>query len=200
MQSEAFVLEHRPSGEQDRIYILLTKELGIIEAFAKSVRKPAAKLSGHLEPPNFIWVELVESNRGWQIASALEKNSYSSILSSPYSLRIMMQGAWAMNSFIPISQADEDIWKLWGEFLEELSKNSNKSFISQRGILAQFLIRLLAHLGFFPAPEDIAPSKHLKNNLNLILNGIWLSDKDRKNPLLWKITRSAVVKAKKLMA
>jgi recombinational DNA repair protein (RecF pathway) len=199
MQTRAFILDAKASGEYDRTYLLLTQHLGLIEAFAKSVRKSNAKLSGHLEPPNLSWVELVESNRGWQLTSALEENSYHSILSSPGALRTALIAGWLLHSFIPVSYPDQVVWDLWQEFLERLSQDALSSPATQRGILAQFLIKLLAHLGFFPAPEDIAPPGKLRQKLNAILEGAWLDSRSSSDPALWEIVKQAVKTAQRLM-
>ncbi len=199
MQTEAFVLDSQPSKEYDRSYTLLTKELGIIDAFAKSIGKPGAKLAGHLEPPHFSWVELIESNRGWQITSALEKESYREILTTPSALRIMLQAGWILRTLIPVSTQDEIVWKLWQEFSAELTRHIKSAAMVQKGILMQFLAKLLFHLGFFPAPEDVAPPGQLRENLYRLLSGEWLEEKQGKDPKLWEIVSTAVRNAQRLM-
>lgn len=198
-QTCAFVLDSRPLNEYDRGYTLLTKEFGVIEAFAKSVRKSNAKLSGHLEPPSFSWIELVESHRGWQITSALEKNPHANILSYPPALRTALQAGFLMREFIPISHPDETIWNLWEDFLTQLSARAPSSAAVLRGVLAQFLIRLLSHLGFFPAPADIATDRRLRENLAMILRGAWLGGADATDPALWEAVRIVTKTARKLM-
>ena len=44
------VLRHRPLREADRVYIILTRDLGLIRASAIGVRKETSKLRGALEP------------------------------------------------------------------------------------------------------------------------------------------------------
>jgi len=48
-QTEAIILKKTKLGEADRILTLYTPELGKIQGVAKGIRRPKAKLAGHLE-------------------------------------------------------------------------------------------------------------------------------------------------------
>ena len=63
-QTNAIVLKREDIFEADRIYYLYTEEFGEARAIAGSVRKINAKLTGHLEPFNLIWVELMTKKGG----------------------------------------------------------------------------------------------------------------------------------------
>ncbi len=63
-QTNAIVLGREDIFEADRIYYLYTEEFGKVRAIAGSVRKIKAKLTGHLEPFNLIWVELMTKKGG----------------------------------------------------------------------------------------------------------------------------------------
>lgn len=200
MQTYAFVLDSRPLNEYDRSYTLLAKELGVIQTFARSVRKSGAKLGGHLEPPNLSWVELVESQRGWQVTSALEENPHRKIISSPAALRAILQAGWLVAEFVPVSHPDQELWLLWNQFVAQLSGYSGFGPTAIRGVLAQFLIKLTHLLGFFPDPADIAArDSQLETSLNRILAGEWLEEYLARDPLLWETAKSAAKTAKKLM-
>lgn len=152
MQTRAFVLSSETAGEVDRSYRLLAEDLGVVEAFSKSVKKPTSKLSGHLEPPHLVWLELIEANRGWQITTALEEKNYPDILASPDILRMVLQAAFIMKELVPISHPEPELWKLWQELLRRANASRNGSRDQARGLFAQFLMRFLSHLGFFANP------------------------------------------------
>ncbi|MDP2638880.1 MAG: recombination protein O N-terminal domain-containing protein [Candidatus Azambacteria bacterium] len=63
-QTKAIVLKREDIFEADRLYHLYTEEFGKVRALAGGVRKSKAKLTGHLEPFNFIWVELMTKKNG----------------------------------------------------------------------------------------------------------------------------------------
>ncbi len=48
--TDAIVLRARPLGEADRVYTLLTRERGKVDAVAKGVRRPRSAMGGRLEP------------------------------------------------------------------------------------------------------------------------------------------------------
>jgi recombinational DNA repair protein (RecF pathway) len=63
-QTNAIILKREDIFEADRLYHLYTEEFGKIRVVAGSVRKINAKLTGHLEPFNLVWVELVTKKGG----------------------------------------------------------------------------------------------------------------------------------------
>lgn len=67
--TKALILSHTPRREADRIYSLLTRDLGLIRASAGGVRKISSKLRGSLEPLAFASVSLVRGKEFWRITS-----------------------------------------------------------------------------------------------------------------------------------
>lgn len=63
-QTSALVLKRENIFEADRLYHLYTEDFGKVRVIAGSVRKAGAKLTGHLEPFNLIWVELMARKNG----------------------------------------------------------------------------------------------------------------------------------------
>lgn len=61
--TEALVLGSKPSGQNDKIVDLYTKDFGRIQAKVVGGRKLASKLSPHLEEANLVEVRLVEKNQ-----------------------------------------------------------------------------------------------------------------------------------------
>ena len=150
LQTEAYILWQEPIGEADRRYILLTKEAGKIEAWARGVRRIQAKLAGHLEPPNLSWVSIIESNRGWQIAQALERTSFPNIRNDAGSLKAVFKAAQFVRDFMPESSRDSDIVFFWEDFLRKLeTEKPNPAWF-----LAQFILKGLVAFGFFPSLDS----------------------------------------------
>ena len=75
-QTNAIVLKRENIFEADRLYHLYTEDFGKVKAIAGSVRKINAKLTGHLEPFNLVWVELMTKKGGdLFITTALSETS-----------------------------------------------------------------------------------------------------------------------------
>jgi DNA repair protein RecO (recombination protein O) len=68
--TKGLVLSARPAREADRVYSILTRDLGLVRASATGVRKEGSKLRGALEPFVISQVSLVRGKEFWRITSA----------------------------------------------------------------------------------------------------------------------------------
>jgi len=68
--TRGIVLSERPVREADRIYTIITRDLGLVQATALGVRKEASKLRGALEPFVLSKISLVRGKEHWRITSA----------------------------------------------------------------------------------------------------------------------------------
>ncbi len=125
--TNALVLDIEDVGELDKAVYLFTKDLGKVRAKAKSARKITSKLSGHLQPLNFVKVRLVEKN-GLQITDALVLDRVKS-----------SQTALAVLDFISVMtyefQQDKHLWSLIKKIFQNLKNNKD---ISLRPLIEAF--------------------------------------------------------------
>lgn len=68
--TKGLVISERPLREADRIYSILTRDLGLVRASALGVRKEPSKLRGALEPITLSTISLVRGREYWRITSA----------------------------------------------------------------------------------------------------------------------------------
>ena len=68
--TKGIILSARPLREADRIYSILTRDLGLLRASAIGVRKEVSKLRGSLEPISISKISLVRGKEYWRITSA----------------------------------------------------------------------------------------------------------------------------------
>ncbi|MBI2634031.1 MAG: recombination protein O N-terminal domain-containing protein [Parcubacteria group bacterium] len=207
LQVHAFVLKTEPAGEIDRRYFLLTKEFGKIEAIAKAVRKPRAKLAGHLEPVNFSWVGLIPTKAGlangkptWQITQALELESFSNLKNNPLCLRQALCGSELLHEFLVESSSDEELWQLWEEFIYGLEKNADKppGEFQPDFFFSQFALRLVSLLGFLPDAASLDLHPKTLGVLSVILKKIWLPQSSEEEEII-ELSKTAIGRARKLM-
>jgi len=69
--TEGFILNSNSLGEADRQYFILTKDLGLILASARSVRSEKTKLGGGLQDLSYASVSLIRGKHRWKITSAV---------------------------------------------------------------------------------------------------------------------------------
>jgi len=82
--TKGLVLSERPMREADRIYTILTRDLGLIRATAMGIRKEASKLRGNIEPVSLSSISLVRGREYWRVTSA---EFVQNILSTPFVAR-----------------------------------------------------------------------------------------------------------------
>lgn len=70
------VLKHSPAGDYDWVATIFTSQRGKITAFAKGARKPAAKLSGCVEPFCFGTFKLFVGKNSYTIVEAEIENYF----------------------------------------------------------------------------------------------------------------------------
>jgi DNA repair protein RecO (recombination protein O) len=71
--TKGIILSSRAWKESDRIYNILTRDLGLVRATALGVRKETSKLRGSLEPFQLSLISLVRGKDHWRITSAESK-------------------------------------------------------------------------------------------------------------------------------
>ena len=64
------ILSERPVREADRIYTIMTRNLGLVRAAAIGVRKESSKLRGNLEPLSLSTISFVKGKDYWRLTSA----------------------------------------------------------------------------------------------------------------------------------
>ena len=171
---EAFVLASSDVGEYDRIYSLLTREFGKVRAVARSVRKPKAKLAGHLDIPNRTWIELVPASKGWQVTQALEQESFPGVRQNRPALALLLANAQFMDAFLH-EMRDQKLFGLWERFLLRLTDAPEGDGAIVEFVAAQFKISALSLFGFLPdltvcsGCEREFPDDHAQ----LFMHGAW---------------------------
>lgn len=69
--TKGITLSYHPWREADRVYNVLTRDLGLVRATALGVRKEASKLRGSLEPLTLSSLSFVRGKEHWRATSSL---------------------------------------------------------------------------------------------------------------------------------
>jgi DNA repair protein RecO (recombination protein O) len=120
----AIILASRDIGEYDRLYFMYTLEQGMIKAIARGVRRPAAKLAGHLEPGTLSEVYIARSRGRGQITSAIALSGFRGIKKDFEKLKGVLDIFSFFMKIFSEDEKDENIFRLLREYLEIIDRDN----------------------------------------------------------------------------
>lgn len=130
-QTNALVLKRENIFEADRLYHLYTEDFGKVRAIAGSVRKIKAKLTGHLEPFNFVWVELISKKGGELIITTALSHCGLTSNAVPGQITLFTKMANFAVMMLKEPQKDEELWNFILEsFLKAREVTGPEKFLS----------------------------------------------------------------------
>jgi DNA repair protein RecO (recombination protein O) len=118
----AIILASRDISEYDRLYFMYTLEQGLVKVAAKGVRRPAAKLAGHLEPGTLSEVYIARSRGRGQVTSAITLSDFSHIKKDFEKLSNVLNIFSFFMRVFSEDEKDERIFKLLREYLEIIDR------------------------------------------------------------------------------
>ncbi len=146
------ILDKRDIGETDRIYDIYTLEQGKVSAIARGVRKPQAKLAGHLE--NFCLVDLtIMKNKGLgNISGSIVENNFANLRQNLGGLEKVFSTIKLFKRLVNNEEKDDKIFYLLLDYLnivnEKKKLRENDCHIRQELISQGFVFKLLDLLGY----------------------------------------------------
>jgi DNA repair protein RecO (recombination protein O) len=142
------VLRARPLGEADRVFTLLTRERGKVDAVAKGVRRPRSSMAGRLEPLAEVRVALHKGRSLDVITEARTIASYWSGLCRPDALATASLFAETIDLFCEHELALPEIYALLAGAIAAVAASDSPAVLVPR-----FQLRLLHALGLAPADD-----------------------------------------------
>jgi len=168
-QVEGVVIRKTRLGEADRIITLYTPTLGKIQGFAKSVRKPKSKLSGHLEMLAYSQVTLARGKNLDTIIGSQTINSFLPLRNDLDTASCGIYLAELLNLFtVEADRIDNQrLFQLLLSTLESLSRGSSGELC-----LRYFEVQLLGLTGYRPQLQVCTGcGKALKPTVNIFSPG-----------------------------
>jgi len=153
--TEGLILSYKPLREADRVYSILTRDLGLIRATAIGVRKDSSKLRGALEPVCLSSISLVRGKEYWRVTSAdvLERvPSVSEVMRPLALLEKLVQGE------AHSSELFDAIREIIARF--DLAESIDEMFE------IHLVATILFHLGYLKEPDLKLPKKDLIMAIN----------------------------------
>ncbi len=147
IKTKAIVLSRRNCNDYDSLISCYSLDFGKICLLAKGLKRPKAKLAGHLEPLNIIDLMIIKGRERDYIGSAISEDSFLNIKRNYYLVDIAGRSINFLNGLIFQNQADYSIFLILKDFLAELNNlkdNDKKAEV----YLIFFQLRLLDILGY----------------------------------------------------
>ena len=156
-------MAERPMREADRVYIVLTRDLGLIQATALGVRKEMSKLRGALEPFTLSLISVVRGKEYWRATSA---QSLQNIYSSPALARSLALLEKLVQGEVPHPELFDAVESALKNTMIYHSEENKEMFE------ISLVSKILFHLGYLKK-SDLNLDK--KNLIKAINNGIQVS-------------------------
>lgn len=155
-QTTGFVLGSFSTGEADCFISLLTNDLGVVSAMAKSVRNIRSKLRYSLQEGSYSRIALVRGKEIWRITDA-EEIARISPVEDFGKVRVFSAISALVRRFVHGEERDEILFEIVHDIFFFLKENHlSEEELSDTEILAG--LRILAALGYV----DIESSKWIE--------------------------------------
>ncbi len=150
--TKGLVLSARSLGEADRIYSILTDDLGLIRATALGVRKEHSKLRGSLEPLVLSRISLVRGKEFWRLTSAevIERIETTPDIVRPLAL---------LEKLVPGESAHPELFEIVENTLVNEKREGEMFEI-------RFVAQILYHLGYVKEKDLTGEKQELIKAIN----------------------------------
>jgi len=152
--TQAFILKSYPSGDANCLYLLFTKDFGLIRASAQGVRFLKSKLRHRLQEFNFLEVTLVRGKEYWRITNAgEEQNLFLDFKKQPAVLKILARVFNLLKRLLHGEEKNETLFA----HLEETCRyfqSREVSLVEAVNVEYILVLRILHSLGYIGSSPD----------------------------------------------
>ena len=198
-QTEAIIIRKTKLGEADRVLTLYTPDLGKIQGIAKGVRRPKAKLSGHLELLTHSHVTLVRGRNLDTIIGSQTIDSFLPLKSELVRSACALYAVEMVNQFAPDDQENRPLFDLLLETLGDLATGDPTDLR-----LRHFELRLLDSVGYRPQLQQCVnchrPLLATRASFSASAGGVLCADCDRGLSFTYPLTPAVLNALQQLQA
>ena len=149
--TEGVILKRAPFGEANLLLYILTSELGLIIASARSARVSASKLRPALQEYAHVTVSCVKGKGGWKVTNVASIENY--FFESPeYTHKVLAQIVTLLIKMMPGEESHQAVFTLAKSAFGEI-KNIEKESIESFEMLV--VLRVMFELGYVAKNSDI---------------------------------------------
>ncbi|TSC70502.1 MAG: DNA repair protein RecO [Parcubacteria group bacterium Gr01-1014_46] len=142
--TDGIILKRTPFGEANILVHILTRDLGLIMASARSARLYVSKLRPALQEYAFVSVSCIKGKNGWKVTNVVSKGSF--YFDYPqYSHKTMSQITSVLMQMIQGEHPHKEVFEIVKNALEFL-RTVSEEYISEFEALV--VLRILKELGY----------------------------------------------------
>lgn len=141
--TEGIILKYRDIGEYDRIYSILTRDHGKVDAWAQGVRKPKSKLVAHLQPLYFCDFMFARGRRFDRVAQVRVINRFPELWADLEKMSKAVYAASLVDLVLRPGTKEHTVFDLFLSVLTLLAQGDG-------ALELLFSIKLLKETGFSP--------------------------------------------------
>ncbi len=158
--TEGIILKRTTFGEANLMLYILTQDLGLIIASARSARVSASKLRPALQEYTRVTVSCVKGKGGWKVTNVAHIKNY--YFDSPkYTHKVLAQVVSLLIKMMPGESVNKNIFDLVDSAFSELKNINNDDLESFETVV---VLRILFELGY--VARDGQTEKILENSKN----------------------------------
>ena len=145
--TDALILGSEQEGEGSRRFALLTRDLGLISAFATSVREERSKLRYGLLDLSFAVFTLVRGRESWRIVGAiLEKNLVKDFQDMPETILLCARIVRLLRRLVTGEEKNERLFEVVREAVASLHATPRLAVAEVEIVLVLRILYLLGYL------------------------------------------------------
>ena len=140
--SDGIILKRTPFGEANILLHILTRDMGLIMASARSARLSVSKLRSALQEYTHVSVSCIKGKNGWKVTNVIEKGSF--YFEYPEHTHVVMsQIATVLMQMIPGEAPQREVFetvKTGFDFLKSVSQENIPNFETLTVLRILFLL------------------------------------------------------------
>lgn len=149
--TEGFILGERSFGEANKIFRILTPDLGLVGCLAQGIRFEKSKLRFALVGRRFVKISLVRGKEYWRLVH-VEPNRGLSVIGDSQTNLFLAKMAALLSRFIHGEKGDPQLYKvLEGASLSWVNFKDRGDFGLSQSLETLTMMRILAGLGYRPS-------------------------------------------------
>ena len=153
--TKSIIIKSTPFGEANKIYFILTRDLGFIRASAQGVRLDKSKLKGHLQDFTLANISFVKGKEMWRITS-VETIQPALFIKNQDKLSIARNIFSLLLRLLHGEEKNEALFDCIGSFYLFLSLE-NLSAAQLKNLEIITVLRILYQLGYLKQSADVSP-------------------------------------------